>query len=128
MLVKGEEGPSSEAAWLRSSFCTLGTCVEVRASGGAVLIRDSKTFDDDPVLLSIPIGDWDAWSDSVVEGSTAGKDMPVHVTKGTSLAQVALRQGPSTLTFSIDEWTAFTSGLDTGEFTLGVLCGGANAR
>lgn len=37
-------------AWVRSSFCSGGHCVEVAPAGGRVLLRDSKLGDASPVI------------------------------------------------------------------------------
>lgn len=34
--------PAPEAVWQRSTKCASSTCVEIRRSGRAILIRDSK--------------------------------------------------------------------------------------
>ncbi len=44
--------------WLRSSFCTGGTCVEIAGTPEAVLLRDGKNPQQPPSMI-----DHAAWAD-----------------------------------------------------------------
>jgi hypothetical protein len=59
-----------EPNWRISSFCASGGCVEVGATGNAVLVRDSKNADS-PILTFSQ----NAWS-SFVAGIRAGDFTP----------------------------------------------------
>lgn len=53
--------------WRRSNRCINAGCVEVGATGGAVLVRDSKL--DDSQVLSFTPQEWTAF----IEGVKAGE-------------------------------------------------------
>lgn len=44
-----QEGATPGLAWRRSSFCASGECVEIAASDGAILVRDSKVPQGPPL-------------------------------------------------------------------------------
>ena len=57
-------------AWLRSSYCEMTTCVEVRPESGRVLVRDGKRVVG-PVL-AFPTRGWRAFCAALRDGSLAG--------------------------------------------------------
>lgn len=53
-------GQSSE--WFRSSFCSAGTCVEVRRTADFVLVRDGKqNGSPDQQMIRFDNAQWDAF-------------------------------------------------------------------
>ncbi|MBF6416125.1 DUF397 domain-containing protein [Nocardia cyriacigeorgica] len=107
--------------WFKSSFSgSEHTCVEVRFAGESVLMRDSKYLrvpGADPArqpVIEVPAARWGVFLDSVVDGgSSAGAGLPV-VARGVD--GVVVSSGGVSLRFTEAEWSAFVSGIATGEF------------
>jgi hypothetical protein len=115
-------GACVEVAWVRSSYCSSGTCVEVAhdAGRGLILVRDSKNPKSPPLEWST-----DMWESSVLarmiegqlpamarqDGEAEPAGLLVSRWAGGAVAWGHLR-------FDADEWTAFTNGVDAGEYDL----------
>ena len=96
-------------------------CVEVRFEGSRVLIRDSKYLRDstnDPAaqpIISLPSTQWTAFLAAATHRglrSAAAEPVIEYLPTGG----VNLHQGTITLTYTADEWNAFTAGVTAGEF------------
>ncbi|WP_427422649.1 DUF397 domain-containing protein [Lysinibacillus fusiformis] len=61
-------------AWIRSSRCDSGTCVEARRVGDVIEVRDSKA-DDGPVLRFTP-EEWAAFTGGVRAGEFEFEEVP----------------------------------------------------
>lgn len=59
-------GPSADARWRRSTWCTSSSCVEIGVRGEMVLVRDSKSADALP--LAYTKEEWDAFVAGVKAG------------------------------------------------------------
>lgn len=55
-----------EPTWQKSSFCGTNACVEVAWTGDAVLMRNSKSPDQEP--LSFTHAGWEAFLDRIRAG------------------------------------------------------------
>jgi hypothetical protein len=99
--------------WQRSSFCASNACVEARAEGGWILVRDSKQPDREPLAIRP-----DTWRDIIlapidrhrvpnpVDPCDGGYEWWGHTVEGITHC----------LTFTYKEWTAFGDGVRAGEF------------
>lgn len=120
MSIEGEAGRGGavgeeDLGWVRSSFCTLGDCVEIRISEDSVLIRDSKTFARLPVSLCLSLDDWNGWTASLLDHAAVTRGtFDIHQVRSAS--GVTLHQGAHSLSFSHAEWMAFRAGVRAGEF------------
>jgi hypothetical protein len=56
----------AESHWIRSSYCTGSTCVEVAHAGGLIAVRDSKN--PDRSVLYCTTDEWQAFTASVANG------------------------------------------------------------
>jgi uncharacterized protein DUF397 len=106
------------ADWFKSSFSpSQSGCVEVRFTGTTVQVRDTKDHGTGPVL-SIDIATWPGFIAEVNGTAAPGSNHALrieHLPAGTRLHSI---DGTTTLTYTDDEWTAFTAGAADGEFTV----------
>jgi hypothetical protein len=109
--------------WRKSSFSESGgQCVEVKAVGAQVQIRDSKYLRDpsnDPAaqpIITVPAHSWPAVLADVVHGSAASGLTILTAADGGAM----LRSGSVELAYTAGEWAAFVAGVKAGEFTLAV--------
>jgi predicted secreted Zn-dependent protease len=58
--------PTEGLYWRRSRQCSAGSCVEVAATGEAILVRDSKNLDVPP--LAFTRAEWEAFVAGVKAG------------------------------------------------------------
>ncbi|MCM6774454.1 DUF397 domain-containing protein [Nocardia sp. CDC159] len=113
----------TRTGWFKSSFSNQGTsCVEVRFDGDVVLIRDSKYLRNaanDPrqqPIIAIPVARWAAFLDLATgEASLGSVELPTVDVRRDGSAQLTATDG-TTLSFTPDEWCAFTAGIGIGEF------------
>lgn len=109
--------------WRKSSFSQGSEhCVEIRESGDAILIRDSKYLRDpanDPALqpiISIATHDWAAFL-RLALGIPAPRPSRLPSIDRLPGGGVALRdRSGTTLTYTAPEWRAFALGIGAGEF------------
>ncbi|WP_280275125.1 DUF397 domain-containing protein [Nocardia wallacei] len=114
---------SPRHGWFKSSKSNDGpNCVEVRFDGDFVHLRDSKYLRDpanDPAaqpLITLKAEYWDSFlAAAAVDKADARSDQPVILRHPTGQVSVRAQDG-TTLTFTADEWDAFTAGVREGEF------------
>lgn len=109
------------STWFKSSFSKeAANCVEVRFRGDSVFIRDSKYLrvpGNDPKrqpVIEVPVALWEAFLKAVMDPALdVVADLPVITSSpsGVSVSAVGV-----VLHFTLAEWTAFTSGIASGEF------------
>lgn len=118
----GQSGGSTEiTAWRKAARSGQnGNCVEVKADGTSILIRDSKYLRDpnnDPELqpiISITRQQWRNFA-SVVAGKVDGTSEP-HIDVGLDGSVTLLGAGGVLLGYTPAEWEAFSQGMVEGEF------------
>ncbi len=60
-MIRREPAAATDTSWFKSSYSNAAaTCVEVRFSGGAVLVRDSKNRVHGPTL-AVTTTEWAAF-------------------------------------------------------------------
>jgi hypothetical protein len=105
--------------WAKSSFSKdSSTCVEVRFSGGTVLVRDSKYAGNSAAqpILSVPAAAWSTFTDIVI-GRPAAMVGELPAIDRAANGDVVLRGATGvSLTYKAAEWGAFVNGLRAGEF------------
>lgn len=114
---------SPRHGWFKSSKSNDGpNCVEVRFDGDLVHLRDSKYLRDpanDPAtqpLITLKAEDWDSFlTAAAADEVNARNDQPAILRHPTGQVSVRAQDG-TTLTFTADEWDAFTAGVRDGEF------------
>ncbi|MET8779483.1 DUF397 domain-containing protein [Nocardia sp. NPDC004654] len=112
--------------WRKSSFSNNGgaSCVEVNFVGDQALLRDSKYLRDpanDPAVqpvIAMPASLWPIFCDHslrLAESQVAG--VPMIKRRDDGWVTVSSPEaGRIQLTFTPDEWTAFTAGIRNHEF------------
>ncbi|WP_063813831.1 DUF397 domain-containing protein [Nocardia anaemiae] len=117
-----EPAPSGSTGWYKASFSDHGNaCVEVRFEGEEVLIRDSKYRGNEALrpIIAVPAHAWVkfltiATGDATDDGTTLGiPSIHPEINGYTTLRDAA----ETTLTYTREEWTAFLSGVRSGEFS-----------
>ncbi|WP_280236301.1 DUF397 domain-containing protein [Nocardia cyriacigeorgica] len=111
--------------WFKSSFsASSNNCVEVRFSTGSALIRDSKhrrTTNGATVrqpVITIPFTAWSGFLTAATERTNRSLPGVASFTP-TSTGEMTLRAPDGTaLTYTAQEWDAFTAGIEAGEFSL----------
>lgn len=103
---------------MRSSYCTVGDCVEVSLGSDRVLIRDSKTYDKRPVAIDLTFEEWGKFAEALADGGTTDAVQSLGLKESHSSSLVVMSQGEKELTFDEVEWAAFRSGVAAGEFRL----------
>ncbi|KZM69765.1 DUF397 domain-containing protein [Nocardia terpenica] len=108
--------------WVKSTFSRdSSNCVQVRQNADTVLIRDDKYIGeptDEPIIV-VPVGIWNDFlsivaDEEVATGTIEGIPEIIRTVDGSTTLRGSNGQ---TLTFTADEWTAFTKGVQAGEFT-----------
>ncbi|MGW0050119.1 DUF397 domain-containing protein [Nocardia cyriacigeorgica] len=116
-------GPALADGWRKSSRSGDGgggNCVEVKFDGDVVLIRDSKYLRNpanDPAeqpVITLSADKWETFIGAVAGKSTRSRQAFPRIEQ-TSRG-VHLHSGNTTLTFTHQEWAAFTAGIHGGEF------------
>ena len=124
VLRKPTEECKPPSAWRKSSFSNGScACVEVRTTGHAVELRDSK-YQRDPrndlaaqPIIRLGYREYDAWILQVGEQrSDFTTDAISTVTAAGGETTVTCRSSGVSLTFTIAEWSAFVAGVDANEF------------
>lgn len=98
--------------WIRSSVCESASCVEVARDGSSVLLRNSAFPDLPPVRLSA--GQWRGLLGNLADGL-----VPWFASRnrgGQIVVSAPLEPHPTRLTFTVEEWAAFTEGVLSGDF------------
>ena len=105
--------------WMRSSFCSGGTCVAVLVAGSHVMVRDTKQtqIDSDPSFIVIGVEEWSTFLERVVSGTAAVSTGDVVAT-GAPTGAVSLRANGTTLCFDAKEWADFVNGVRCGDFEI----------
>ncbi len=81
-------------------------------------VRDTKDHGAGPVL-SVDIAAWPGFIAEVTGAAAAGSNHALHIEHlRTGGARLHSLDGTITLTYTDDEWTAFTAGAADGEFTV----------
>ncbi|WP_433523872.1 DUF397 domain-containing protein [Nocardia pseudovaccinii] len=93
------------------------TCVEVAFRSEHVLIRDSKYPDSSSPIITVPVEQWPAVLDLAVSLSTGTVAGNVAITAHDDGTAVVSDHGVA-LTYTAEEWEAFTKGITAGEFDL----------
>lgn len=65
MRIEPSWGQLSDGAWLKSSFCANGECVEVTRKGDLVLMRSSN---EPQTIVSYSLEDWQLFLQRVKSG------------------------------------------------------------
>ncbi|WP_280480254.1 DUF397 domain-containing protein [Nocardia cyriacigeorgica] len=107
--------------WRKSSYSGSngGACVEIRFDGDVVRIRDSKYTGDPSVQpeIALPVTRWDSFLEHALHfDAPIDATFPVLQRDGDGSVIVRDAEGV-TLTYTAAEWTAFTDGIRSGEFT-----------
>ncbi len=111
---------ADRSGFKKSSFSTATcTCVEVKfdTAAGSAYVRDNK-YRGDPLaepIAVIPLEVWRVFLDEVAGTRLAGDNGFVLVEDHPE-GGVILTAGEVVLSFRRDEWVAFVSGVDAGEF------------
>lgn len=119
---------SNNGAFFKSSFSNDGpNCVEVKFDNGRVLIRDSKQNaayvnapDEQPAIVS-PAAQWAAVLDFTLaaeSGQIGSLAIVLHNDGGADLRGMTQDGNAVTLTYTPNEFDAFTKGVANGEFDL----------
>jgi hypothetical protein len=108
--------------WLRSTFCTAATCVEVRLTPQLVSVRDSKQnepsgSEESQPILDVQPGVWLTFLSEVLGDVPAGANGSLFFT-GQPDGDVVLTSATSDieLRYDSEEWSAFVGGVADGEF------------
>lgn len=109
--------------WRKATASTNGgDCVEVKAHGATILIRDSKYLRDptnDPDLqpiITITATQWHVFLDTVAGRSSQLSEpaITVHTDRSVTLTSA----DSTTLRYTPAEWEAFLTGVHNGEFDI----------
>ncbi|WP_196814709.1 DUF397 domain-containing protein [Nocardia sp. BMG111209] len=107
--------------WFKAIRSGNMNCVEIAFTPEATLIRDSKYLrnpandPDQQPILRIATAQWPTFLTAVQYRTTAGTDgLPSIAYSATG--NVSLSDGTDTLTYTLHEWEAFSTGVLTGEF------------
>ncbi|WP_410575650.1 DUF397 domain-containing protein [Amycolatopsis sp. cmx-4-61] len=105
--------------WFKSSFSpSQSGCVEVRFTGTSVQVRDTKDHGAGPVL-SVDIAAWPGFIAEVTGAAATGSNHALRIEHSAAGgARLHSLDGTTTLTYTDDEWTAFTAGATDGEFAI----------
>jgi len=110
-----------ELAWMTSSRCNNGSCVQVACCEGEVWVRDSKLGDASPVLR-VPVPSWWSFLAAVKTGQVLTYRGVLWVADVDAGWLMWLRDEPDvTLSFDRAEVAAFVAGVRAGEFDLEAL-------
>lgn len=108
--------------WLKSSRSQGSDhCVEIRFEGSRVLVRDSKYLRDNTnnpaaqPIIEISAAEWSAFLATAVDHAPRLADSQPSIDYLPN-GDVRLRKDHTTLTYTADEWNAFTAGITAGEF------------
>lgn len=118
-MANGMNGGATTLKWIRSSFCSTTTCVEVTSYLGRVLIRDSKQNGCDiQPTIALDIERWHRLTTALMATPDIDEtDAVVTVARDGWVDVVDQAQG-TMLQFTQLEWTAFIAGLRAGDFGL----------
>jgi len=109
---------NTNAAWRRSSKCSMSSCVEVLITGDRVFVRDSKQNDrvGDQPLIHVDPAVWRTFLNELL-GSAAPGSNGVLQTESLPGGWTALIDTSTGLSLHYDdqEWTAFVEGVALGE-------------
>ncbi len=105
--------------WFKSSFSpSQGGCVEVNFDSATVRVRDTKDRGTGPVL-TVDIITWPGFIAEVTGAAAAGSNHALRIEQlSDGRTRVHSINDAITLTFTSGEWTAFTAGAASGDFTL----------
>ncbi|NNH72980.1 DUF397 domain-containing protein [Nocardia uniformis] len=105
--------------WFKSSFSKeAGTCVEVRFTGDAVLMRDSKYIgaaQDQPTIM-IPIVLWPRILEVALSRSSSKSYDGLAIDVNDDGSVVVSDGRGVRMAFTADEWDAFAKGVADGQF------------
>jgi hypothetical protein len=116
-----------ELAWVTSSRCNNGSCVQVACCEGEVWVRDSKLGEDSPVLR-FTVGSWWSYIAAVKTRQLGTYGGPVLLTRsaGEPWRMWHERDWFTALEFTDAEVDAFVAGINGGEFDPDVLASGVH--
>lgn len=112
--------------WFKASFSSQSSsCVEVRFAEDEVLVRDSK-YHGDPTfqpMIAIPTASWHRFL-AIATGATTDDGTVLGIPTieyDPSTGHTSLRDATGTaLDYTPAEWAAFTAGVGSGEFAIGL--------
>ncbi|NKY88835.1 DUF397 domain-containing protein [Nocardia veterana] len=113
-----QAGEFGRRKWYKSSFSKdANSCVEVRFTGNAVDVRDSKYVgpEQDQPIITVPADQWPAFLGLVMTNSSGvlpdAVAVDVHADGGATITHRTTR-----LNYNADEWDAFLEGVADGQF------------
>ncbi|NNH72474.1 DUF397 domain-containing protein [Nocardia uniformis] len=119
-----ETARTKPSGWFKSTFSDHGNaCVEVRFGDGEILIRDSK-YDGDEAVRPIVVVSTQTWGVflEIVTGTDESDDTRLGIPAiqhDIATGVTTLRDAVGTaLSYTREEWAAFTAGIHAGEFAL----------
>ena len=115
--------PTTDAAWRRSSKCSIGSCVEVLVTEDRIFVRDSKQTDRgaDQSLIDVDPQTWRIFLSELLGLTTVGANGTLtakHLSNGW--VQLVDTSTGISLSYDQQEWTAFIEGVAAGEMALPV--------
>ncbi len=116
------ERTADGSSWFKSSFSKdAASCVEIRFTSSAVMIRDSKYLRNPAnppaaqPIITIPAESWPTFLARALGHDVTAPNLPTLTTHPNGGATLTSPDGTA-LTYTSAEWTAYTSGIHAGEF------------